>query len=119
MITYRWYRRLGYERIPQTGFARWAAYAEAVVTRNTFGRVTAENASVNNRRGAAEIAEAYYDWLAGAAGALRGFRNEGYAEDYPGADESARMCARRVEEALRAFYTAGQLYRGANEKSDI
>lgn len=115
IVDYETYKELGYCQISELSFIPIMADAEAAISKLTFGRLTLENATEENKRGLCRLAELYdsREKSKGESGApVTSFRNGEYSENYDGGAYSADNFNAEVLRIVADYFTAEQLYRG-------
>lgn len=119
IVEYQDYKDLGYGKIPEASFLPLMADAESLVDKMTFGRVTADTASEENKRGLCRLAELYYsrEQSAGENGeVISAFKNGEYSENYDTAQFSTEGFNSKVSQIVFTHFTPEQLYRGVERE---
>lgn len=116
IVEYEEYLGLGYSKIPEPVFIPLMADAQGIVDKMTFGRVTKDTATEENKRGLCRLAELFYskEQSEGESGMpVSSFKNGDYSENYAtSALSSAKGFNSKVSQIVFRYFTTEQLYRG-------
>lgn len=120
LVTFEEFKALGYFSVPEAMWQRYEAEGRTLVHSHTFGRVTLETMTEDNKRGICKLAEFYYyeDHPAedNANKQLSSFTNGSYGEVYvQPKQQSAETVKSREEvaaEIVSRYFTQEQLWRG-------
>ena len=127
-VTRETYLELGHTALPPERFGEFINRAGLYAQEQTLGRVRwsfkplkkkgMDELAERNARGICALADLFYQFEAavGIGGAaIVAFANEGYRETYEGGSRagSSNAFQRRLQAALQAFFTQGQLCRRA------